>query len=350
LRALADLFALPDHEIGWFLPALRGALSLVREHQPDVIFSSSPPHSSHLIAVALKRLTGLPVVLDFRDPWARPQWQIAGTNAIRARVQGRLERWCVERADRVILNTSHLRDEFVETYRGEQPYKFVVIPNGYDPEVVDSVEQLRVATKATGTNGVVRLCHPGMIYGPRDLRPLIAAVGRLSCSDRRIILDQIGSVEDSEQALHYAEQLGVQASIVLHGRLTHAETLRYVAAADIFVLSHPGTSLTVPCKLFEMLPFRKPVVALGEPGGATAQIIERYGLGVVVSPGDDHAIAQAVVGFADGHANCPLEDGWQQAMRAFDGRAHVGELGSLFDTFAARSPGESVPPCPLPEN
>ncbi len=265
-RAFADHFALPDSEIGWFFPALRGAMSLVREHGPTVIFSSGPPHSSHLVVLALKRLTGLPLVLDFRDPWSRPQWEKPRDNAIRSGIDRRLEHWCVKRADRVILNTSDLCDEFVATYRDMRPDKFVVLPNGYDPEIAHRVEQIR-ATGKRGADRVVRLCHPGSIYGRRDLRPLIVAIERLSRAGFSAVLDQVGSVEHLERTLRFAEQLGVRDRIVLHGKVSHVDTIRHMAAADIFVICQPGTSLQVPAKLFEMLSFRRPVLALAEPGG-----------------------------------------------------------------------------------
>jgi glycosyltransferase involved in cell wall biosynthesis len=338
LRNLVEFFMIPDRQIGWFLPALRCALSLVRQHRPEVILSSSSPVSSHLIAVTLKRLTGLPVVLDFRDPWARKNWPVTNENVIRRNMQRQMEQWCVRGADRVILNTPECRDDFVKTYRKEQSDKFAVLPNGYDPKLVIRVDEFRMAKKAAGKNGIMRLCHPGFVYCGKDMRPLIAAIARLSKSGRHVILDQVGEVDDCDQVLRYAEQLGVRAHIVVNGQLPHAETLRHMSEADIFVLIHPGTTLTVPSKLYEMLPFRRPVLALTEPAGADTRIINHYELGAVAPPADDNAIAQAILTLTDGHAKYPLEDGWRQAMGAFDGRELAGELAALLDTSVALSP------------
>jgi glycosyltransferase involved in cell wall biosynthesis len=288
--------------------------------------------------VTLKRLTGLPLVLDFRDPWARTQWKNVGGHSTRQGIQRRLERWCVRHADRVILNTSNLRDDFVEAYGEQQLDKFVMLPNGYDPALVTRAEEIRTATNSANAIGVVRLCHPGQIYGQRDLKPLIDAIAQLSRSGRHVILDQIGNVDAAEQLIEYAERLRIQKRIVFHGYLPHGEVLRIMAAASIFVLNQPGTSLQIPGKLFEMLPFRRPILALADPEGATAQIIDRYALGAVVPNSDHDAIARAILRLAGARAECLLQEGWQQAMSVFDGRAIAYELGQHFNTCMAPSP------------
>lgn len=96
------LFETPDAQVGWMVPAIRAALPLVRKFRPQVIYSTGPPHSSHLIAIALKKITGIPVVIDFRDPWARTDWDSNGSNSVRRNVQRRLERKCVSAANCVI--------------------------------------------------------------------------------------------------------------------------------------------------------------------------------------------------------------------------------------------------------
>ena len=59
----------PDAFIGWLPSALFKAQEVVKNEKPNVIYSTSPPITSHLIAMLLKKKTGLPWVADFRDPW-----------------------------------------------------------------------------------------------------------------------------------------------------------------------------------------------------------------------------------------------------------------------------------------
>ena len=60
----------PDARVGWVRPTTRHVLRKLRESPVDLIVTTGPPHSMHLIGLALKRATGIPWVADFRDPWS----------------------------------------------------------------------------------------------------------------------------------------------------------------------------------------------------------------------------------------------------------------------------------------
>ena len=68
--ALRPLPAWPDACWPWGPFALLAALREVRRARPDVIYSTSPPHTAHLVGWIVHRLTGIPWVCDFRDEWS----------------------------------------------------------------------------------------------------------------------------------------------------------------------------------------------------------------------------------------------------------------------------------------
>ncbi|HEX6987538.1 MAG TPA: glycosyltransferase, partial [Planctomycetaceae bacterium] len=149
----------PDRQVWWVGPAVRAGRRLIREHRPEIVYTSGPPHSVHLIGLRLKRVEGLPWVADFRDPWARRPWA-KRRNPWGNRLAGRFERFCVRFADRVILNTDAAAEEFRRAYPGEPAEKFDVIPNGCDPDLAARAEAfLREAS--VRDRGLVRLLHPG---------------------------------------------------------------------------------------------------------------------------------------------------------------------------------------------
>ena len=328
--AADDLFAIPDNQIGWLLPALSAGLSLVRQFRPRVIFSSGPPHSSHLIALLLGTSTRLPVVIDLRDPWARKNWSSKGKKGRRS-LQQWLEHFCVKHSDRIILNTPALREEFVSAYGATFESKFKVIPNGYDSNLHSQIAAFREDQLCSTPDALIRLCHPGEIYGQRDLRPVIDAVHRLTRSGHRVRFEQIGAVENEAGVLSYVDTMELRGSVLCAGRQSHEETLRRMAGADAFVLSQPGTSVQIPGKLFEMLPFGRPIIALTDPGGATANLIEEHDLGFVVPPADSEAIAAAILRSTNGGRTCESTAGWQRAMKAFDGRELTRNLAGILD-------------------
>src|SRR5689334_12410124 len=93
-----------DYKLGWAPAALRSARRMIARRAPNVVYTSSPPYSSHLVGLRLKRTLGLPWAADFRDPWTRsaeyrPATRLHGW--IDARLEGRL----LGEADAVIANT-----------------------------------------------------------------------------------------------------------------------------------------------------------------------------------------------------------------------------------------------------
>jgi glycosyltransferase involved in cell wall biosynthesis len=334
LRSLVETLerwaATPDRHIGWLLPAVTAALPLVRRYRPQVIYSSGPPHSTHLIAVMLKWITGLPVVTDFRDPWARPEWKDDRAASSRGTIDRALERLCVRRSDRVILNTDRLCAEFRHAYEPALHDKFLVIPNGYDPDLLVRITELVRHAGIAPRNGEIRLCHAGSLYGQRDLRPVAAAVGRLSAAGHNVTLEQIGEVGQRSELMHFLRENSFEHCVELRDTMPHNETLQRLAAADVLVIIQPGTTIQVPAKLFEMLMFHKPIVAVAE-AGATADIIDGFGLGATAAPSDTEAIAAAVLRATNANSDRGTGGRWQDAIDAFDGRELTRRLAVAFD-------------------
>jgi len=324
------LLSTPDAQIAWMAPALTAALPLVKRFRPHVIYSTGPPHSTHLIAIVLKDLTGLPVVTDFRDPWARTEWESEVKGGIRQKVQDYLENLCVRQSSRVILNTSNLRDEFRCFYDAALHPKFRVIPNGYDPEILPEVESLVVDSRPGGNGRSIHLCHPGTVYGRRNLHALLATIRHLTATGYSVNFEQIGDTDRTDEYMRYIRENRLDDCVHLRGRLSHAETVRRMAASDVLVIIQPGTGIQVPGKLFEMLPFRKPIVALtGE--GATANIIREYDLGVAVESAHSETIAAAIIDVAKGQSGGSRVAAWEEALRSFDGRRLTGTFAGILD-------------------
>ena len=282
-----------DGEIGWLWHALRQGTAVVSRHKPEIIFSSAPPFTCHLIAAWLARRHNVRWVADFRDPWARSPWGGSTlTDSCRGRLRRWLERLVIERADAVILNTPLLRDDFAAHYGPRIAQKFHTVTNGYDVEPLTPYLH-----RAPRPSSRLVLTHTGSLYRRRDPRSLVQAVasaiakGRIAADD--IELNFVGDVSPE---FHLAETIGslkLGSAVRLTPSVHHARSLQYLAESDVLVVIQPGTHLQVPVKLYEYLPFRKPILALAPPG-ALSTIIEDGGLGLVVAPDDIDAIEDAI--------------------------------------------------------
>ncbi len=60
---------IPDPRVFWVKPSVRFLRKYLAEHPVDLMISTGPPHSMHLIALKLKKYMKVPWLADFRDPW-----------------------------------------------------------------------------------------------------------------------------------------------------------------------------------------------------------------------------------------------------------------------------------------
>jgi glycosyltransferase involved in cell wall biosynthesis len=337
-------FTTPDRYIWWMNPAVQEAARIARILHPQILYSTGPPHSVHLTAARIKRRTGLPWVMDLRDPWARSPWGLKKRNPWGQRLLGAMEHSCIRLASAVILNTERLRDEFVTYYGHEAREKFHVVNNGYDPQLLAHVEQSigrGVATSVHGTaKGVIRVCHPGSLYGRRDPRPLLLAIRHLVDAGFPMEFHQIGECSPAFQVDRFVREQRLEEHVVLHGRVSHQTALEGMARADVLLVIQPDTALQVPSKVFEMLMFRKPIVAL-TGSGETADLVTTHRLGAVAPPRDAASVAQAM---KQAIAMRPLNAGaWDRALTRFDGRTLTGHLARILDRECRGSRTAAIP-------
>ena len=314
---ITDLMTIPDKDVNWLPYAFFAALKLHRRERFDVIYSTAPPFTGHLAAYFVKKITGLPWVADFRDPWARAPWKpelMAGT--LRGRATKFFEAKFVHAADRVILNTEWTSRDFAEFYGATIAKKIAVIPNGFDPEDFSSVQFPRQK------NNKLVLTHTGSLYRKRDPGDFFEALGKLLATEQikpdEIELRFVGGIApELYGSFQYAEALRHVVQVI--PPVSHRAALAFQAESDVLLILQPGTSMSIPGKIFEYIAMRKKILAL-TPAGATADVVRRHGLGLVVDPDDAHAIQAALLHlvkeFRNGGITPPAVDG---AFHKYDG-------------------------------
>lgn len=268
-----NIFATPDHHAGWIASCVRQGFVIIRDQRPDIILATGGPWSGLLAGYILKRLTGVPLALDFRDPWVA--FSDPYRRGIFRWIDNWLERRVVSNADLLIANTEPLKQDFLRRYVNLSPEQVVTITNGFEDFIAESSRR---------ENSALTLTHTGTLYLSRNPRPLLEAVQNLIEGGRidpmEIKLRFVGGIELNDPSVaQILRSPSLASSIEVTPRVTYAESLQAMRESDMLILIQPGFPLQVPRKFYDYMAARRPVLCIAEPGSATWSLVERYALG-----------------------------------------------------------------------
>lgn len=270
---LTDLLTTPDPHVGWVPDCIHRGKAIIRENNIEVIVATGSPWSSFLAGAWLKKTTGVPLVLDFRDPWvSNPGFSQRGRVA--ARLDRAMEKAVVRYADRIVANTQELANNFIQRF-GLKTQKVWTVPNGFE-HFLDPLPR-------TSRNPLT-ITHTGSLYFSRDPSPLLEAVAELieggEIPAQSLKLSFVGGIEvQSSRLRQLLECESLRGVLEVTPRLSFDKAQELMLESDVLLLLQPGFPLQVPRKLYEYLASRKPILCLAEPSGATARMVEEYGLG-----------------------------------------------------------------------
>jgi glycosyltransferase involved in cell wall biosynthesis len=284
--SFSGLLTFPDEHVGWVPDAVRRGWRVTRQRRIDCIYATGGPWSTLLAAALLQRLTGITLVIDFRDPWySNPN--LAARSARLRRAHRICERWCVAAARRVVLNTEELREDFIRRYSQLDAARFVCVPNGFE-----TLPQFAMPRTDRFT-----VTHAGALYLSRNPANFLRAVQRLL--ERQEIPAQalrirfVGGVDLRDPQIEAAlRQLADVIEII--PRVPHAEALKLQQEAQVLLLFQSGFPLQIPRKVYEYLALAKPILAVTEAASATGRLVRELGAGRVTEDSAE-AIAAALL-------------------------------------------------------
>ncbi|MGZ5200787.1 MAG: glycosyltransferase [Telluria sp.] len=292
--------ALPDRWISWWLGAVPAGLSLIRKYKPQVIWSTFPISTAHLIALTLHRLTGLPWVADFRDPMLQPSYPSSG---LQRKMYGWIEKQAVERCSMAVFTTHSAMNTYRERFPNVPASKFTVIENGYDEDGFDAQALALKTPRPAG--GRVTLVHSGVLYqNGRDPSAFLDAVaamkraGTVDASTLRVVLRAPGEVE---QVAGLARKFGVDDIVDVLPPVPYKEALREMLDADgLLVFQGTPFNTQIPAKIYEYFRAKKPILGLVDPVGETARVLRTAGFDSVAAMDRADAIVPVLGDFIGG--------------------------------------------------
>jgi glycosyltransferase involved in cell wall biosynthesis len=284
-RSLSRRVLVPDENVAWNLTAIPAAVRIVRSEGIDVVLTTSPPNSVHLIGAAVKRTTGARWVADLRDSIATHPHRRVERAAVRAKekVSASVARLVARQAD-VIVAAS---DAIAEEARSLDPAGIVTtILNGADFDDFAGLEYHR--------GDRFRITHTGSFFGKRDPRPFLSALAESGLED--VVARFVGDFRVADR--EWAESLGLGDRLELHPHVSRREALALQRDSDALLLLIPEASGrgqgVLSGKVFEYLAAERPILAAVPPEGAAAELIRDTGTGLVTPPDDVPALTRAL--------------------------------------------------------
>jgi glycosyltransferase involved in cell wall biosynthesis len=273
----------PDENVSWNLTAVPAAIRIVRREGIDVVVTTSPPTSVHLVGAAVKRATGARWIADLRDSIVANPHRRVESRLVRAKeaTGERLARLVARNADAVTAVTDLIGEEL----RARGARRVETIANGCDFEDFAGL-QYRPGPR-------FRLTHTGSFFGRRSPRALLEALAR---TDADIVARFVGDFRSADR--EWAEQLGLGDRLELHPYLPRRRVLELQRDSEALLLLIPESGgrgrAVLSAKVFEYLAAERPILAAVPPDGAAAALVRETGAGVVVAPDDVDGLRDAL--------------------------------------------------------
>jgi glycosyltransferase involved in cell wall biosynthesis len=309
----------PDQFVGWVPPALFAGRDLARAGRADAVLAIGPMFTNHVVGACLARLTGAPLVSEYRDPWTTAAGREYPSSAHR-RANAWLEDRCLREARRVVTISQPIVDDLV----GRHPFlagRAGVIPHSFDRgEPVERVD----------LEDGFWLVHTGRFY--RREAQAVAVLRALTTLPDDVKLLFAG-VEGSEMMAE-ARRQKVEDRVRVLPFVPHPQSLGLQHAADGLLLITTLGPESVSSKTFEYLAAGKPIFAVTPPTTAAHRLLHEVGGVMTVSP--DAAVDEPLAAFVAAVRSGRLRGPSAEATLPYEAPVMARRYAELFDSVARR--------------
>lgn len=270
-KIVLELVTTPDHMVFWIPFAVAKGILLLLRYDIKVVYTSSPPHSEHLVGLFLAKLFGKPWVADFRDPMLDSSGYEPGTYFRRCADRG-LEKLIVHHAQKVLI----ISDFYTMIMKKRYPQfaeKFFTLPNGYDPA---DFEMLQPEPYKKFT-----IIYAGSFYANRSPDFFLRSFGSWFKS-------QSSEIQKNVQVIFYGiipmevtnriKEEGLLNVVMTPGMIPKNKLAPKLLGADVLLLIigfDQESRGTITSKIFEYMACNRPILAI-IPQGDAADILRNY--------------------------------------------------------------------------
>lgn len=268
----ANVF-IPDARVGWIPSIVKEGKKILEEEKPDLIFSSSPPHSLQIGAMKLAKQTGIKWIADFRDPWTDGFWQKELNRTRYAIKKDITYELSVLKNSKAVITVS---ESIADLLQKKIINKYFAIPNGYDHSDFEGI--------CKQPKNIFKIVYAGSLRKSQIPYNLFTALSSLKEHNRikKLEVDFIGTVHPV--VINLIKENNLEDIIKLKNYISHSELINEIANADILLLSIPNTQNNegiLTGKLFEYIAAKNFILGFGPKDGDAAKIIKELNCGIM---------------------------------------------------------------------
>ncbi len=267
-------YFIPDSRKFWVKPSVKKLTSFVQENDIDIMITTGPPHSLHLIGAEIKKRTGLKWLADFRDPWTNIDYFHSLPLTKKSREKHyQMETMVLKKADAVTVVGNSMKKEFSD--RNDQVH---VLTNGFDGDT---------KSKESLLDKKFSICHIGMMNADRNPKILWRAIRELidESEDFRkdLVVKLIGNCDREVYESVSEWKLKHHVSFVAY--VPHKDVLNFQRSSQVLLLAVnnvPSAKSLITGKIFEYLQSQRPVIGIGPVDGDLADILNETQAGQMI--------------------------------------------------------------------
>ncbi|SDX51388.1 hypothetical protein SAMN05444411_106113 [Lutibacter oricola] len=280
-------YFIPDARKFWVKPSVKYLQQYISKNSIDVVITTGPPHSVHLIGLKLKQLLNVKWIADFRDPWTEIDYfhQLPlSKKAIEK--HHKLEQEVLKNADKVLVVGDTMKASYDRFSKN-----VVTITNGFDGEL--NSKGIKLDEKFT-------LTHIGLMNADRNPKMLWSVLAQIVKENKAFAKDfelkLIGKVDGT--IIENISNNKLEKNVQLINYVSHTEVVEFQKKSQVLLLlvnNVPSAKGIITGKIFEYLMAKRPILAIAPKNGDLAEILNSTNAGTVVGFNDSIALKNTIL-------------------------------------------------------
>lgn len=287
LQYIRANYFIPDARKFWVKPSTSYLKTYLKTNKIDVVITTGPPHSMHLIGLNLKKELNIKWIADFRDPWTEIDYfQQLPLTKIAIEKHHFLEKEVLKNADAVLVVGKTMQVNFNRFNNN-----VITVTNGFDEVITDAIVEL---------DSKFTITHIGLMNADRNPKILWEVLSEIISENKEFATDfelkLIGKADGS--VIDDISKYQISSNIHVIDYVTHDKVVEFQKKSQVLLLivnNVPSAKGIITGKIFEYLMAKRPILAIAPINGDVSEIINETNSGIIIDFADKIGLKKAIL-------------------------------------------------------